>query len=218
LLFLLQKRHENLKSLDADKFFIIVNVKNRIEKHPLDPFLPKNAKLLMLGSFPPPQKRWCMQFYYPNFNNDMWRILGLVFFKDKNYFVRVSDKIFDKEKIVRFLNEAGIAIYDTVREVRRLKDNASDAFLEVVTPTDVPKMLKGLYTCSAVVTTGTLATETLCAVLGAEPPKVGGHSPFLLGNRKMLLYRMPSSSRAYPLALVAKAKTYLSMFKDLEMV
>lgn len=50
-----------------------------VEQHPLKPFLPANARLLMLGSFPPQQKRWCMDFYYPNFINDMWRIVGQVF-------------------------------------------------------------------------------------------------------------------------------------------
>lgn len=35
-----------------------------IETHPLEPFLPVNAKLLMLGSFPPPKTRWKMDFYY----------------------------------------------------------------------------------------------------------------------------------------------------------
>ena len=40
-----------------------------IEKHPLEPFLPAKAKLLMLGSFPPQKKRWSMDFYYPNLNN-----------------------------------------------------------------------------------------------------------------------------------------------------
>ena len=51
-----------------------------IERHPLEPFLPANARLLMLGSFPPQKKRWSMEFYYPNWNNDMWRIVGLLFF------------------------------------------------------------------------------------------------------------------------------------------
>ena len=115
-----------------------------VEKHPLKPFLPKNAKLLMLGSFPPPQKRWCMHFYYPNFINDMWRILGKVFFDDRDYFVLKEKKSFDKEKIIDFLNTAGIGIYDTAIEVRRLKGNASDAFLEVVRPTDVKGMLTKL--------------------------------------------------------------------------
>ena len=49
------------------------------EKHPLGFFLPENTQLLMLGSFPPPQQRWSMNFYYPNIQNDMWRILGLLF-------------------------------------------------------------------------------------------------------------------------------------------
>ncbi len=49
-----------------------------IEQHPLEPFLPGNARLLMLGSFPPQKKRWSMEFYYPNWNNDMWRITGFL--------------------------------------------------------------------------------------------------------------------------------------------
>ena len=50
-----------------------------IHRHPLPPFTPPNACVMMLGSFPPPPERWAMPFYYPNYNNDMWRILGLVF-------------------------------------------------------------------------------------------------------------------------------------------
>lgn len=49
------------------------------EAHPLEPFLPEGARLLMLGSFPPARSRWSMEFYYPNFQNDMWRVMGLVF-------------------------------------------------------------------------------------------------------------------------------------------
>ena len=45
-----------------------------VEAHPLEPFLPANAVLLMLGSFPPQKKRWSMDFFYPNLQNDMWRI------------------------------------------------------------------------------------------------------------------------------------------------
>lgn len=61
-----------------------------IEQHPLGFFLPENTKLLMLGSFPPPRARWSMNFYYPNIQNDMWRILGLVFYNDKEYFLETK--------------------------------------------------------------------------------------------------------------------------------
>ena len=53
------------------------------ELHPLGFFLPEQTKLLMLGSFPPPMQRWSMNFYYPNIQNDMWRILGLLFYSNK---------------------------------------------------------------------------------------------------------------------------------------
>ena len=42
-----------------------------IERHPLQPFLPPNGRLLMLGSFPPPRKRWCMDFFYHNRTHTM---------------------------------------------------------------------------------------------------------------------------------------------------
>ena len=96
----------------------------------------------MLGSFPPQSKRWSIDFYYPNFINDMWRIMGLIFFNDKNRFVDVAAKKFRLDDIVDFCTGTGIAMYDTATAVRRLKDNASDKFLEVVTPTDIPALLR----------------------------------------------------------------------------
>ena len=69
-----------------------------IEQHPLQPFLPPHARLLMLGSFPPQRKRWSMEFYYPNWNNDMWRLTGLLFFGQKDYFVAEGRKAFCKER------------------------------------------------------------------------------------------------------------------------
>ena len=95
------------------------------EPHPFEPFLPANAKVLMLGSFPPQEKRWSIKFYYPNFINDMWRIIGLVFFGDKDRFVDAGARKFKLDDIRDFCTSAGIAMYDTACEVRRLKDNAS---------------------------------------------------------------------------------------------
>ena len=57
------------------------------EKHPLRPFLPSGARILMLGSFPPQRKRWSMDFFYPNMQNDMWRIFGHIYFAEREYFV-----------------------------------------------------------------------------------------------------------------------------------
>ena len=189
-----------------------------IEKHPLEPFLPAKAKLLMLGSFPPQKKRWSMDFYYPNLNNDMWRIFGVLFFNDKDYSLNPTRKAFCRERIIDFLNEKGIALFDTASSVRRLQDNASDKFLEVVEATDIPAMLRRLPECKAIVTTGQKATDTLRQQLDVEEPKVGDYSEFVFEKRAIRLYRMPSSSRAYPLALDKKAAAYRIMYQDLQLL
>ena len=41
----------------------------------------------MLGSFPPKEDKWSMRFFYPNWINDMWRIMGYIFYNDKEYFI-----------------------------------------------------------------------------------------------------------------------------------
>lgn len=189
-----------------------------IENHPLKPFLPPHAKLLMLGSFPPQKKRWSMDFYYPNLNNDMWRIVGLLFFDNKDHFLNESKKAFCREQIIDFLNKKGIALFDTASAIRRLQDNASDKFLEVVQSTDIAAMLRQLPECKAIVTTGQKATDTLRMQFNVEEPKVGDFSEFVSENRPMRLYRMPSSSRAYPLALDKKAAAYRIMYQDLQML
>lgn len=189
-----------------------------VEIHPLEPFLPSNAVVLMLGSFPPQRKRWSMDFFYPNLQNDMWRIFGIIFFSDKDYFLNPDKKSFDRERIIHFLKEKGVALYDTASAVRRLQDNASDKFLEVVEPTDIGLLLKQLPLCRAVVTTGQKATDILRQQMDALEPPIGGKSTFEYENRVLNLYRMPSSSRAYPLKVEKKAEIYKLIFSDLGII
>ena len=187
----------------------------QVERHPFEPFLPEGAKVLMLGSFPPQRKRWSMEFYYPNFINDFWRIIGIIFFDDKDWFVDAYAKRFKLQEIKEFCSEKGIAMFDTATAVRRLKDNASDKFLEVVEATDIPALLRRIPDCLAVVVTGEKASATLCGTFGTEPPAVGEYSSFTFEGRPMRLYRMPSTSRAYPLPIQKKADVYRRLFADL---
>ena len=186
-----------------------------IEEHPLEPFLPANAVLLMLGSFPPQKKRWSMDFFYPNLQNDMRRIVGLIFFQNKEHFLNPEKKVFDKDRIIEFLNDKGIALYDTASAIRRLQDNASDKFLEVIEQTDISLLLKQIPMCKAIVTTGQKATDIIREQIEVKEPTVGTSEPFEFGDKAMKLYRMPSSSRAYPLALEKKAAAYRVMFNEL---
>ena len=202
----------------------------RTEKHPFEPFLPEGARILFLGSFPPQEHRWCMPFYYPNWINDFWRIMGLIHFGDKLHFCVPGEKRFDEALIRAFCSEAGLAFYDTACEVRRLKDNASDAFLEVVTPTDIPALLARIPECHTLVTTGEKASTIVSQAFGCPIPPVGGYVDVVmpdgpdtrnagstlrharLDRASLTFYRMPSTSRAYPLPLEKKAEAYRKLF------
>ena len=188
------------------------------EAHPLEPFLPEGARLLILGSFPPARSRGSMEFYYPNFQNDMWRVMGLVFYGDRERFVAPDGRHFDRGAVETFCRERGIALSDTAAEVVRARGNASDRFLEVVRPFDLAGMLERLPACRAVAATGQKAADTLAAVAGCEPPAVGCFSEFGFSGRKVRFYRMPSTSRAYPKPLAEKAAVYGKMFAETGLV
>ncbi len=185
------------------------------EKHPFPPFLPEKATVLFLGSFPPQPKRWSMDFYYPNFINDFWRICGLAFFGDKDYFIQEGEKRFNKTAIIDFCRIKGIALYDTATEIRRLKDNASDKYLEVVTPTDLPALLERIPLCRTLVTTGQKATDVLTETFGCREPSIGSSEPIRIGDRDLIFFRMPSTSRAYPLPLDKKTAAYRQLFTQI---
>ena len=184
------------------------------ELHPLEPFLPANARILMLGSFPPKRIRWSMDFFYPNLQNDMWRIVGYLAAGDKSHFLMPGGRKFDKERIEAFCRERGIALYDTAVEVIRLKDNASDNFLQVVREVDLAALLARI----PLVTTGQKATDTLRAITGCGEPAVGESVAFEYAGRSMRLWRMPSSSRAYPRPVEWKAGFYRKVFEDNEIL
>ena len=185
------------------------------ERHPLQPFLPAGTRLLMLGSFPPARKRWAMDFFYPNFTNDMWRIFGLCFFGDKLHFVDEPRKTFRREAIEQLLCERGIGIFDTATAVVRTQGTAADKDLEVVEPTDLDALLSRIPQCRAVVTTGEKATGVFCEHFGLQPPRVGAYVEFPFAGRMLRLYRMPSSSRAYPMRVEQKAAYYKPMFDEI---
>jgi len=186
-----------------------------IENHPLPPFLPNGTNVLMLGSFPPPKERWKMDFFYPNIQNDMWRIFGWVFFDDCNHFLTDDRKSFRESALRSFLTEKGIALWDTAMKVKRRKGNASDKFLEVLEPVNLADLLSQIPDCQAIVVTGQKAMDTLLSIVEVKEPAVGSFEETIFLNRHLRIYRMPSSSRAYPKPLAEKAAVYKKMFMEL---
>ena len=208
------------------------NIIQPTENHPFAPVLPSDATVMMMGTFPPTSDKWAMRFHYPNFYNDMWRIYGGVFFNDVNYFRVGDEKRFDPEQIHTFLFERGIASCPTVRQAIRETGNASDKNLTVVTPVNLDDILPQVPKVKALFTTGGKATEVLLNLL-EEPPKKSKYPktnqnidyPYqwhsedtkLLAKpvNDLTLYRLPSTSRAYPLALDKKIAAYREFFEKM---
>ena len=191
---------------------------HEIELRPFPPFLPANATVMMMGTFPPAPEKRTMEFHYPNFQNDMWRVYGLVFFGDAMHFQRAGEKAFDAEKIKAFLTERGIASCPGVRRAIRTHGNASDAYLKVVETVELPEILEKIPQCRRICTTGGKATEILLSLLETEVRakdfKTGETIAARCGERDILVTRLPSTSRAYPMKLEAKAEVYRKFFVE----
>ena len=189
-----------------------------IENHPLKPFLPSNGKVLFLGSFPPPRARWSMEFFYPNPQNDFWRILGLIHFSDAGHFIAEGRKGFDSGKVKTFCHERGLGFFDTASRVCRLKGNASDEYLVILRHADITGMLDAMPFCDTIVTTGGKSSEEFIEILGMKgiagvvQPPIGKFEDIRIGGRNIRWWRMPSSSRAYPMKLEDKATLYRKVF------
>lgn len=191
-------------------------MEQQIETRPFPPFLPKKATVMMMGTFPPAAEKRAMEFHYPNFQNDMWRVYGLIFFNDKDHFRKGDEKAFDPEKIKAFLDQKGIASCPTVYKAIREHGNASDAFLEVVEPVNLKEVLGQVPDVAHICTTGGKATEILLGLLPEKVklPKTNETINFVYNGRQLSLTRLPSTSRAYPLSLVKKAEAYENFFKS----
>ena len=213
-----------------------------IETHPWQPFIPPKAKMLFLGSFPPPEKRHSMPFFYPNLQNDFWRVMGLIFFEIPDVFLVPGEKRFDQRKIESFLTRQRIAMYDVGKRVERLDGNASDNRLRIVEPVDLSALLNQIPTCKIVVATGQKALDEILRQAKAnyasgedevlpstksdlkiptsyqEPtlsvPAIGESIQITFNARPMKLFRMPSTSRAYPKPLTYKADMYRRCFES----
>lgn len=185
-------------------------VADGIESHPFEPYMPAEAKVLIMGTFPPPAKRWSMDFYYPNRTNDFWPMMGLIFFGDRHALYRNGGKDFDIDAIKRLLDDKGIALNDTARRVRRLMNNASDKYLDIVERVPLGELLAAMPQCRTVVTTGEKAAQVVAEITCTPLPKMGERVESADG---LAIWRMPSTSRAYPMKLELKAEYYRKMFE-----
>lgn len=138
-----------------------------------------------------------------------------MFLGDSQRLVDDEHKTFRLDDIKALLEERGIAIYDTASAVRRLSGNASDKDLQIVEKTDIPALLAKLPQCHDIVCTGQKSFSVLTDDYGVPVPAMGTFNEFALAGHPMRLWRMPSTSRAYPMKLEEKADYYRLMMQEI---
>ena len=148
----------------------------------------------------------------------MWRIFGLIFYNEKEKFYNRETKTIDKEGIQRLLEERKIGVGETVKEAVRTKGNASDKFLEIVKPVDLQDLFSRIPECNDFVTTGEKAASVISKLTKTMLPRVGENIICKIempdGREKVFRHwRMPSTSRAYPMKTENKAEFYKKMFE-----
>ena len=122
-----------------------------IETHPFGNFIPANAKVLVLGSFPTHNKNWRFNSFYPGRANFFWRMLGEIYNRKFNH---ISGEGAAAERLA-LCEEKGIAISDTIYKCRRLVATSSkDSDLEVIEKMNILEMLRKHKSIHTVILTG----------------------------------------------------------------
>ena len=80
---------------------------------------------------------------------------------------------------------------------------------------DLSALLMNIPNCKILAVTGQKALDTVSDLIKIEKTEIGNFAEFEYIGRKMRLYRLPSSSRAYPKPLEQKAEIYKRVFDEI---
>jgi G:T/U-mismatch repair DNA glycosylase len=115
-----------------------------LHKHPYQPFIPKNATKLIIGTLPPPRfsqgnlLERDVDFCYGSRNGQLWPILDYIFKLDLKF--ETSEEAIKQRK--EFLINNDIGICDIVNSCIRQKIDASDLGMQDIELRDLISYLK----------------------------------------------------------------------------
>ncbi len=113
------------------------NIDWRTENHPDWYYDIPIMQTLILGSFPPHEKKRNFQFYYPNKQNHFWKILAALAKYDLHYFD--GDKAVIERKAI--MEKLQIGIENMGKTIKRKGTSAKDTDIEIVDFHDVLNIL-----------------------------------------------------------------------------
>jgi len=108
------------------------------EIHPWNWYIPDGAKTVVIGTFPPTQRNWSFDFFYPNKNNFFWKIIARIAGCSLQHLS--GEEAVDERK--EMLNRLKFGVSDMGQIIRRKAGNSLDQNLEIVAYMDILKLLQ----------------------------------------------------------------------------
>lgn len=109
-----------------------------IEQHPWNWYGPADSKTLLVGTFPPTQRNWSFDFFYPNKRNFFWKIISNI--TGRELIHATGEAAVTERKTL--LNELKITITDMGKSIVRRDNNSLDENLEALEYMDIFRILE----------------------------------------------------------------------------
>lgn len=117
---------------------ILANKEFKIEIHPDWYFNIPEMKVLILGSYPPHLDKWSFPFYYPNKQNNFWKILAAINNAELNYF-EGDIAVNERKQLMRNLK---IGVQNMGKVIYRKGKSSLDADIEIKEFQDILAIIK----------------------------------------------------------------------------
>jgi G:T/U-mismatch repair DNA glycosylase len=197
-----------------------VNEEYNIEVHPdWDHDIPE-MKTLILGNFPPHKKRWDYEFFYPNKQNNFWKVLAVINGKPLKEMSGLP-AIEERKNIMKNIKTG---VMNIARRIKRKGHSARDTDIEIIEYNDVLNVIHKHPELETIIIAGYSAKNSTAIKfieylnsqnIEYEPPvkiKAGEKFIISIGRKKIKCVIVNSTSTAFPIKLddlVSQFKPYI---------
>lgn len=180
-----------------------------LETHPGWDFNIPVMKTLILGNFPPHRKRWDYEFFYPNKQNNFWKVLAEINGSPLNHMTG-NAAVEERKHLMQVLKTG---VLNIAHKVRRKGASARDTDIEILEYNDVIGFIEKHPELEIIIIAGYSAKNSTAKkfmeylakhkIKFKAPPEItaGAQFPLYVKNRTIKCVIVNSTSTAFPIKL-----------------
>jgi G:T/U-mismatch repair DNA glycosylase len=180
-----------------------------IEHHPEWDYPVRGMHVLILGNFPPHSKRWDYKFFYPNKQNNFWKVLSILNGTPLKE-MKGDAAVQERQKIMRDLK---VGIYNLARSIKRKNKSARDTDIEILEYLDIVSIIRKNTRLKKIILAGFAAKSSTARTFlnqldeqhihYSKPVEIKAGTEFQLymGKRSIDCVILNSTSTAFPIKL-----------------